>query len=91
MLAGYKKYNRHKRWIHKLQLKDRSTSDWAHRINIGYIKCKQKIGAMEPKDIRKQQMYKLQKFPLYRTWYKKRLCNANMKCSMKSGMLVYEF
>ena len=90
MLAGYKRNSRHKRLIRKLQIKDGSASDWKARTNRGYISFKYQTGEMEPRGIRIQQIFKLQKHPDLRKWYFNKVSLSSLFCSMKGGYLIYE-
>lgn len=90
MLAGYKRNNRRKRWIHKLQIKDGSTSDWKALTNRGYISLKYATGEMEPRGIRMQQIFKLQRHPDLRKWYFNKVSFSSVFCSMKGRYLIYD-
>ena len=90
MLAGYKRNSRHKRLIHKLQIKDGSTSDWKALTNREYISFKHATGEMEPRGIRLQQIFKLQRHPDLRKWYFNKVSFSSLSCYMKGGYIIIE-
>ena len=91
MIAGYKRNNRHKRMIRKLNRKGGSASDWKALTNRGYISFKYSSGEMQPRGIRMQQMFKLQRHPDLRKWYFNKVSSSNLFCSFKGRkLLIYE-
>lgn len=92
MLAGYKRNSRanRTRFFYWLGTHYPTYNEWKRRVNFGYIICKGKKGTMTPRDIRKRQIFNLQKLPAYREWYKYKLRNSNVFCSMKGGYLIYD-